>query len=182
MLYKNTAGAISDSGVAYHAGRLDQGTSRVRVVEDFMAWRETSLHQVSDRAEGGIFVLTAYAQQVEVLYKVGGGYLPSSNYGFWIDGISSGRNTLYELATAISNSPGYAAHLGQLNTYDFVWEFYNKAVGVPADAATVGALAAWLDAGGMDRVHFMELVAWNISVPNSYVYHAPQGEPFGNPW
>jgi hypothetical protein len=34
----------------------------------------------------------------------------------------------------------------------------------------------------MDRAHFMELVAWNISVPNSYVYHAPEGVAFGNPW
>jgi hypothetical protein len=182
MLYRNTSGTINSSGVAYHAGRLDQGMSRARIVEDFMAWRETAYHQVSDRAEEGIFVLTAYAQQVDVLYKVGGGYPSNSDYTFWIDRIASGRITLYDLAEAVSNTSGYADRLGRLNTHDFVAEFYNTAVGVWADDATVTALAQWLDAGAMSRVQFMELVAWNISVPNSYVYHAPEGIAFGNPW
>jgi hypothetical protein len=182
MLYKNTSGTIDGGGVTYHAGRLDQGTSRVKLVEDFMDWRETAFHQVSDRAEGGIFVVTAYAQQVEVLYKVGGGYLPNPDYTFWIDGIASGRNSLYELAAAISNTPGYAAHMGQLGTRDFVKELYDNAVGVVADQATVEFWAQTIDSGAYTRTQFMELIAWNISVPNSYVYHAPQGEPFGNPW
>lgn len=182
MLYRNTSGTVSDSGVSYHAGRLDQGTSRVKVVEEFMAWRETSLHQVSDRVDNGIFIVSAYAQQVEVLLHVAAGYSPDEFYWWWVSAISEGRATVGNLASAVTGTAGYQAHMGQLGTSAFVKEFYDNAVGVPADQGTVAYWAYAIDSGAYSRASFMELVAWNISVPKSYVYDEPAGMAFANPW
>lgn len=182
MLYKNSWGIVESTGYVYHVGRLDHGTSRLEVTKDFMSWRETALHQVSDRAAEGIFVAHAYVQPVDVVLKVGGGYGPTATNWTYAEWVATGKMTVADLARAVMGSSGYLAHMGQLGTADFVREFFTQAVGRALEPAAVEAFTKIIDEGSYSRAQFMEQVAWNVSRTESYVYQLPQGTAFELPW
>ena len=181
-LYLNVSGTINASGVTYHAGRLDQGIDRAQVVEEFMVWRKDGLGQTEARADQGIFVPNAYAQQVDVLLSVGGGYQPSDQYWIWYDYIASGQLSLSFLANAVAHTPEYMAGMGALDTRSFVDQFYFEAIGSAADLWFSDMFTGRIDTGAMTRTEYMVGVVSNLNVRDSYVYQMPDGAAFSNPW
>ncbi|MDB5412306.1 MAG: hypothetical protein JWR10_641 [Rubritepida sp.] len=179
--YLNTSGTISAGGTAYHAGHLDAGYTRATVVQNFIDFRK-DLGQTEARADQGIFVAKAYVQQAEILINVGAGYAPSSDTGWWGNAVAAGQATMSALANGIMGLPGYAQHMGALDTRGFVTQFFAGAVGFAPDVATVDAFTSAIDSGGYTRAQYMEAVAWGVTLTDSYVYQRPDGAAFANPW
>ncbi|WP_424814745.1 DUF4214 domain-containing protein [Roseococcus sp. YIM B11640] len=180
QMYLNMVGYVDVGGVNYHAERLDLGyVTRVQLVEGFIDWRKSMGHQDA-RADQGILVLNALYAQVDVLMSVGAGVKPTVDYNFWAN--MTQAHGLRPLVDAIVASPQYQAGMGKLDTANFVYQFYDKSVGMSPDAATVQYFAALIDGGNYSRADYMELVSWNIAVGYSYIYTRPDGIAFANPW
>lgn len=181
QLYLNTSGTISASGVAYHAARLDSGISRGATVASFIDFFR-KLDSSEIRGDEGFFVPLTLMPQIDILFRLGGGFLPSSENANWYQPLADGRLTTLDLAQAVASTAGYKAGLGALDTRSFVTQFFTQATGFAPDVATVDAFTAAIDAGSFTRPQYMDLVAWHVSINDSFAYHRPEGAAFANPW
>ncbi|TCH98799.1 DUF4214 domain-containing protein [Roseococcus sp. SYP-B2431] len=180
-LYLNTTGVITGSGVAYHAQRLANGTERAQLVEEFMKFRK-DLGQTEARADQGILVPNNNVQQLDVILRVGGGG-DSEVTRFWYDYYASGLVSLDALAHGIVHAPSYAANMGALDNRAFVQQFHLQALGYAPEAWFTDLFTSLLDVHAMSRPNYIMGVVSQVGVQHdSYVYHAPDGAAFANPW
>jgi hypothetical protein len=81
LMYTNSVGWTDPGGIAFHAGRLDQGRSRAALVEDIVTWRLDSLGHGRQRAEnGGLFVPRDWVDAVDNIWP---GQLDAMTTGHW---------------------------------------------------------------------------------------------------
>jgi hypothetical protein len=180
-MYLNTTGVISASGVNYHTQRLDSGVERAQVAEDFMNFRK-GLGQTEARADQGILVPNGNVQQLDVILRVGGGG-DSAVTRFWYDYYTAGLVSLDALAHGIMQAPTYATNMGALDNRGFVQQFHLQALGYAPEAWFTDLFASLLDGHAMGRPDYIMGVVSQVGVQHdSYLYRAPDGAAFANPW
>jgi hypothetical protein len=110
QLYLNSAGWTSASGVTFHAGNLDRGTSRAQVASEFVTWRLDSLNHADTRAaNGGFFVPRKW---VEAIDDGTPGNLNPTSFGLWLaEEVINGRVDLFVVQEMVNAAQGILPEL-----------------------------------------------------------------------
>jgi len=131
MLYLNSVGWTSASGVAFHAGNLERGTSRAQVANEFVSWRLDTLNHGDTRAaNGGFFVPRSW---LETVGDAGPTTLSPDSFGLWLaEEVMSGRIDLFLLQDMVHAAQGILSELTPGHSH--VESLIRDMTGVPAES------------------------------------------------
>lgn len=179
QLYLNSVGWTSASGVAFHAGNMDRGTSRAQVVNEFVNWRLDSLNHADTRAaNGGFFVPRSWVEALDDTAPVS---LDPTSFGLWLaEEVITGRMDLFALQAMVNAAQGILPELrtgqGRLET------LIRDMTGAPAESNWSTAFAdALLKRGGSATQYLQELIR-GYDADELHAHMQPQGIAFQPGW
>lgn len=180
QLYLNSVGWTSASGVAFHAGNMDRGTSRAQVVNDFVNWRMDSLNHADNRAaNGGLFVPRKWVEEWDKDITPA---LPDANsFALWLaEEVISGRIDFEIMQPMISATRGLLPELrtgqGRLE------ELIRDMTGAPAESNWAATFAeALLKQGSNSTLYLQELIR-GYDLDELQANMPPQGIAFQAGW
>ncbi|MBX9750436.1 MAG: DUF4214 domain-containing protein [Roseococcus sp.] len=180
QLYLNSVGWTSASGVAFHAGNMDRGTSRSQVVNEFVTWRLDSLNHADTRAaNGGFFVPRKWVEEWD--QPVVPTALNANTFGLWLaEEMMSGRLDFFTVQGMISATRGI---LPELRTGQSQLEvLIRDMAGAPAESNWGTAFSeALLKRGSNSTVYLQDLIR-NYDLDELQAHMLPQGIAFQAGW
>ena len=128
-LYRDALGRAPDSaGLAFHLARLQTGTSRTQLVDDF-AFSPESLNAIAAQHPDGFWVTNPHGQYVAMVYAVGlGRGVEPAGLDYWTSQLASGALSLTRLAGVIGGSQEFLGGYALLTDADFVTAMYHNAL------------------------------------------------------
>ena len=140
-LYQDALGRAADpGGYSYQLGRLNAGTSRAQMVDDFIMSQEAQ-NQLAARHPDGFFVTSLYGKEVTMVYEVALGREPDpGGLTYWQQQLQAGTLSPSAMAGLIGGSQEYLNRYAGLNDAAFITAMYSNALHRAPDP---GGYAAW---------------------------------------
>lgn len=173
-MYAHIGWSPTDSGVAYHTGRLNNGVPRESFLSDLINWRIQNVDGGA-RAANGYYEPTPHGREIVAMHQIGARMESPYSIGWWTEAIHTGRETYIGFGNAIGGTPGYQQSYAGLSDAQFVNAFFTDMLGFTPNAGTMAAWAHHLAAHDTSRGEFMSLVAFHLSplVVQSIAWQAP---------
>lgn len=179
LMYTNSVGWTDAGGIAYHAGRLDQGLSRAALVEDFVKWRIDSQGHARQRAEnGGIFVPRDW---IETLDDLSPRQHDAQAFGFgWAEQAVIGR--IFPVAIPEPLLP-VRASLPELSLFGNLLErMFMTTTAAPAASRWSEALGQEFLKRGVTPMNFLHDFVRSLDLDETQAHMLPQGIAFQAGW
>lgn len=179
LMYLNSVGWTSASGIDFHAGRLDQGRSRADLVDDFVKWRLDSLGHGRTRAEnGGLFVPRDWVDRLDDLSPV---QLDAMSFGnWWGSQIIAGNTRILELPDMFHRVMGPLPQITLSST--LLERLFMNTTAAPAASRWAEALGQELLKRGMSPAEYLSDFVSGLDLAETQAHMLPQGIAFQAGW
>ncbi|MBS7790034.1 DUF4214 domain-containing protein [Roseococcus sp. SDR] len=179
LMYTNSVGWTDAGGISFHAGRLDQGRSRVDLVEDFVKWRVESLDHARQRAEnGGIFVPRDWVDRLDELTDRQLDAMAIGNW--WANQILAGDTRMRDMPDVFNQVMGPQPQLTLFGSQ--LERLFMTTSAAPAASRWAEALGEELLKRGMSPADYLSDFVRGLNLEETQAHMLPQGIAFQAGW